>query len=72
MQRKLVDVQTPPQRQVDSSQQNQQRVTSLSQEQQQVQVPASDLSKNQTDDRGEQGEMEATTSQPTTLTSTQR
>ena len=72
VQRKLVDIQSPPQRQVDSSQQNQQRVTSLSQEQQQVQVPASDSSQNRTDGHGEQGEMEATTSQPATLASTQR
>ena len=53
VQRKLVDVQTPPQRKVDSPQQNQQRVTSLSQEQQQVQVPVSDSDlKNRTDDQG--------------------
>ena len=69
---KLVDVQSPPPRQVNSSQQNQRRMTSLSQEQQQVQVPASDSSQNRTDAHGEQGEMRATTSQSTALTSTQR
>ena len=68
---KLVDVQSPPPRQVNSSQQNQRRMTSLSQEQQQVQVPASDSSQNRTDAHGEQGEMRATTSQSTALTSRQ-
>ena len=72
VQRKLVDVQSPPQRQVDYPQQNQQIVTSLPQEQQQVQTPASDSSQNRIDGPGEQREMEDITSQPTTLTSTQR
>ena len=72
VQRKLVDVRTPPQRQIDSPQQNQQRVTSLLQGQQQVQVPVSDPSQNRTDDQGKQKERKVTTSQSTAPTSTQR
>ena len=68
---KFVDVQSPPPRQVNSSQQNQRRMPSLSQEQQQIQVPASDSSQNRTDAHGEQGEMRST-SQSTALISTQR
>ena len=44
VQRKLVDVQSPPQRQVDASQQNQQRLTPVPQRQQQIQEPAGDSS----------------------------
>ena len=68
---KLVDVQSPPPRQINSSQQNQGRMTFVSQEQQRIQVPTSDSSQNRTDAHGEQGEMRST-SQSTALTSTQR
>ena len=70
VQKKLIDVQSPLQRQVDSSQQNQQRLTSVAQEQRQV--PASDSLQNRTDGKGQQGEIGATVSQTTTLTMTQR
>ena len=43
---RLVDVQSPPPQQVNSSQQSQQRITSLPQGQQQTQQPATDLSQN--------------------------
>ena len=69
---KLVDVQSPPPRQVSSLQQNQGRMTSVSQEQQQIQLRASDSSQNRTDAHEGQGEMRATTSQATTLASTQQ
>ena len=68
VQRKLVDVQSPLQRQVDASQQNQQRVTPVPQGQQQIQEPAGDSSQNRTDGHERQGEMRTTA----TLTLTQR
>ena len=69
---KLVDVQSPPRRQVNSSQQNQQKVTSLPQEQQQAQQPAIDPSQNRTGEHTEQREMGVTSNQVTAPTSTQR
>ena len=72
VQRKLVDVQSPPQRQVESLQQSQQRVSSLQQEQQQIPVPTGDSSKNRINDHEERREIEVTNTQLSTFTSTQR
>ena len=72
VQKKLVDVQSPPQRQVEPSQQSQQTRTPLPQEHQQTQVPAGDSSQSRTEDRERQEERMSHTGQPSTLTSTQR
>ena len=70
---RLVDIQSPPPRQVNSPQQNQQRVTSLSQGQQQTQCDTTiDPSRNQTGGHTEQREMGATSNQSTVPASTQQ
>ena len=69
---RLVDVQSPPPRQVNSPQQNQQRVTSLPQGQQQTQQPVIDPSQNRTGEHTEQREMSVRNNQSTAPTSTQR
>ena len=69
---KLIDVQTPPPRQVNSLQQNQQQVPSPPQEQQQTQQPTIDSSQNRTGEHTEQRDVGATSNQATAPTSNQR
>ena len=68
VQGRLVDVQSPPQRQVDSSQQNQQRVTPTLQGPESVQAQTSDVSQSRTTGHERRGE----TLTMTTPMSTQR